>query len=274
MTAVDPQSVPPFPAHGGFILCPCHPGAEAALARRQAEVLPGFSRAAWRRGLVTFRAGPDAPVVPDDVATRLVFAHTVVVSLGQVSGAAIEELAGKIGELVGGARCDAVHVWKRDPRLDVPVADVRRAVAAACGAPVADDAPTRRGAQVLDCAIDAPDRWWVGWHRAATPSATWPGGIYPGFVPETAVSRAWLKLDEALATFGLTLERGERALELGAAPGGACQRLLEAGLDVSAWMPRSSTRRSPPIPGSSSGGCGPGRFLSAASADSTGCSPT
>jgi 23S rRNA (cytidine2498-2'-O)-methyltransferase len=51
-------------------------------------------------------------------------------------------------------------------------------------------------------------------------------------LPESAVSRAWLKLDEALAVFGLEPTAGELAIELGAAPGGACQRLLEAGLEV------------------------------------------
>jgi 23S rRNA (cytidine2498-2'-O)-methyltransferase len=85
---------------------------------------------------------------------------------------------------------------------------------------------------VLDCLLDSVDRWWVGWHRAATPSSTWPGGTYPGSLPDHAVSRAWLKLDEAIATFGIRLHSGERAVELGAAPGGACQRLLEAGLEV------------------------------------------
>jgi 23S rRNA (cytidine2498-2'-O)-methyltransferase len=46
------------------------------------------------------------------------------------------------------------------------------------------------------------------------------------------VSRAWLKLDEAISVFRIPLQPGQRALELGAAPGGACQRLLEAGLEV------------------------------------------
>jgi len=232
MTAVDPPAVPPPTPHGGFILCSCHPGAEAALARRQAEVLPAFTRGAWRRGLVTFRIGPASFVPPDDFAPDLVFAHAIVRSLGQVSGATLADLARDACGLAGGARWDAVHVWKRDPRLDLPLGDVRRALAAACGAPPGDEATTQLGDRVLDCAIDTPDRWWIGWHVASSPSATWPGGIYPGVMPATAVSRAWLKLDEAVATFGLTVERGERALELGAAPGGACQRLLEAGLEV------------------------------------------
>ena len=51
-------------------------------------------------------------------------------------------------------------------------------------------------------------------------------------LPADKVSRAWLKLDEAIASFGIALTPGERACELGAAPGGSCQRLLEAGLEV------------------------------------------
>jgi 23S rRNA (cytidine2498-2'-O)-methyltransferase len=85
---------------------------------------------------------------------------------------------------------------------------------------------------VLDCVVDSALRWWVGWHRAAAPHSTWPGGCYPGELASHAVSRAWLKLDEALASFRPALVAGQRACELGAAPGGACQRLLEAGLEV------------------------------------------
>jgi 23S rRNA (cytidine2498-2'-O)-methyltransferase len=46
------------------------------------------------------------------------------------------------------------------------------------------------------------------------------------------VSRAWLKLDEAIASFGVEFKEGPHACALGAAPGGACQRLLESGLEV------------------------------------------
>jgi len=222
----------PSASQGGFILCPCHPGAEAALAGRQAEVLPAFLRTAWRRGLATFRIGPETFDPPDDFWPDLVFAHTVVRSLGQVTGPTVSDLAAKAADTVAGCTWDAVHVWRRDERVDAPVADIRLAVAAACGVAVGTDQVTRSGDLVLDCVLDSPDRWWIGWHRAGTPASRWPGGVYPRGVPEAAVSRAWLKLDEAIASFGVTLEPGQRALELGAAPGGACQRLLEAGLHV------------------------------------------
>ena len=226
-----PASSPPA-VRGGFILCPCHPGAEAALAGRQAAALPAFSPGVWRRGLATFRIGPESYDPPDDFWPDLVFAHTVVRSLGQVSGSSIADLVARTRDLVADARCNAVHVWRREERVEAPLAEIHAAVAAACGVASVDEAVTRPGDLVLDCAIDSPDRWWIGWHRAAAPASTWPGGVYPRGVPAEAVSRAWLKLDEAIASFDLTLGRGERALELGAAPGGACQRLLEAGLEV------------------------------------------
>jgi 23S rRNA (cytidine2498-2'-O)-methyltransferase len=51
-------------------------------------------------------------------------------------------------------------------------------------------------------------------------------------LPEHAVSRAYLKMREALACFRLPLKRGETVLEIGSSPGGASQALLQAGLKV------------------------------------------
>ena len=90
----------------------------------------------------------------------------------------------------------------------------------------------RPGDLVLDCLSDGDDRWWIGWHRASSPSTCWPGGLHPRPLPGDKVSRAWLKLDEAIASFGVEFREGQHACELGAAPGGACQRLLESGLEV------------------------------------------
>ena len=217
-------------SRGDFLLCGCQGGAEGPLAARQEEVLPALRRAAWRRGVVTFRLGAADP--PDDFAPDLVFARTAIRCFGQVAGQGIEECAAAVSALVGGASWDVVHVWSRDPRADVPLAEIGNAVRAACGIDSAAGEVARPGDLVLDCVVDSTLRWWVGWHRAASPQSTWPGGFYPGRLAPHAVSRAWLKLDEALASFQPALVAGQRACELGAAPGGACQRLLEAGLDV------------------------------------------
>jgi 23S rRNA (cytidine2498-2'-O)-methyltransferase len=56
-------------------------------------------------------------------------------------------------------------------------------------------------------------------------------------LPEHAVSRAYLKMAEALVWSDLPLARGEHVVELGCAPGGASQALLDAGLFVTGVDP-------------------------------------
>ena len=227
-------SEPAVPVRGEFLLVTCRAGAEAAVVRRQEEVVPAARKAAWRRGVVTFRLGDPGGKAcdpPDDFFPDLVFARTCIRSLGQVTGTSDAERVARLLETAGTAAWRNVHVWNREPAIEAPLEEIRGRLLDACG--LAHPGPVARpGDLVLDCLLDSPDRWWIGRHRAATPSSTWPGGEYPGILPDHAVSRAWLKLDEAIATFGIGFRRGERAVELGAAPGGACQRLLEAGLEV------------------------------------------
>lgn len=228
-----PRSV--TPAAGEFLLCACQAGAERALQALAGRRLPGARPAAWRRGLVTLRLGPgrDRAV---DACPDLALARALAWSLGQVSGPDATACARAVRTAAGPARFDALHVWSRDPRGAAATASVRAAVAEACDLASAREVALP-GDLVLDCVIDEPGRWWVGWHRAAAPSSCWPGGLYPGVLPPAAVSRAWLKLDEAIAAFAIPFGAGERAIELGAAPGGACQRLLAAGLTVVAVDP-------------------------------------
>lgn len=221
---------PPPSSRGEFLLVACQGGAEAELCRRQEAVLPDLRKAAWRRGIVTFRLGGFDP--PDDIFPDLVFGRACLRSLGQVTGADDVERAARAAGLAAGTGWDRLHVWSRDPRAEVDLPVIRAVLAKACGIAASSAATAAPGDLVLDCIIDSPDRWWIGWHRAATPPSCWPGGNYPVALPDDKVSRAWLKLDEAIATFGIPLEPGQRAVELGASPGGACQRLLEAGLEV------------------------------------------
>ena len=229
---VRPARTPAPAVRGSFLLATCQGGAEASLGLRCASVLPGVTKAAWRRGVVTFRLGDLDP--PDDVSPDLVYARAVIRSLGQVAAASAAERLAAARALAAHDTFDTVHVWHRDPRLaaDVDPEPIRAALLAAHGMPPTVAAIARPGDLVLDCLIDTADRWWVGWHRAATPPSCLPGGLHPLSLPDDKVSRAWLKLDEAIATFAIDLRPGQRAIELGACPGGACQRLLEAGLHV------------------------------------------
>jgi 23S rRNA (cytidine2498-2'-O)-methyltransferase len=229
-----PSAAPPSAGRqppGGFFLVTCQRGAEEELCRRQQEVLPAWTRGAWRRGLVTFRL-PAGPAPADDFFPDLVFARAAVHSLGQVQAETPADLVAAAAARGGAAGWANVHAWARDVRSDVDVPAIRQALLAACGLPAGTPATAAPGDLILDCVIDAPDRWWVGRHRVQSPPSAWPGGLYPVTLPAEKVSRAWLKLDEAIATFAIPFTPGERACELGAAPGGSCQRLLESGLHV------------------------------------------
>jgi 23S rRNA (cytidine2498-2'-O)-methyltransferase len=243
MDSLSRTSLSSDPPPGEFLLCACQPGAEIALRERFAERFPGSRVGAWRKGVVTFRLPPAASGYRSaEILDALVFARTVVHSLGQVTGLAAPPLAAAAAELAGDHAWQRVHCWSRQftpgpppPALAAAIAEARGAVAAACGIKVDSEPVARPGDLVLDVVLDTPERWWVGWHRAQDPAGCWPGGIYPpasAALPAGKVSRAWLKLDEAIAVFGIPCERGQQAVELGAAPGGACQRLLEAGMRV------------------------------------------
>jgi len=229
-SAVAAPASPAPSVRGAFLLATCQGGAEAALVARLAALMPEAARGTWRRGLVTFRLGPLDP--PDDFFPDAVFARSVVRSLGQVAGGDDAERVAKLAALVGDTVFDAVHVWCRDPRSDADVDSIGARIRAALRLPAGAAAAAAVGQLVLDCVVDGPDRWWVGWHRAATPASRLPGGMHDVALAPDKVSRAWLKLDEAIATFAIPLAPGQRAVELGAAPGGASQRLLEAGLAV------------------------------------------
>lgn len=215
---------------GGFLLASCQGGAEQALCERQQAVLPQATKAAWRRGVVTFRLSDFDP--PDDFSPDLVYARTLIRSFGQVAAPTVAARIAAVRQLVAHPRWDNVHVWCRDPRVAADPVEVRGVLASAHALPVTLPSKAAPGDLVLDCVIDTPDRWWVGWHRAGSAASRHPGGMHPVPLAADKVSRAWLKLDEAIETFEIPLERGQRAIELGCAPGGACQRLLEAGLDV------------------------------------------
>ena len=135
----SPPNLPAPAVRGGFLLVTCQGGAEASLTRRQATVLPEVSKAAWRRGVVTFRLGDFDP--PDDFFPDLIYARSVVRSLGQVSAASYPERIAAVRTLVAHAAWDNIHVWHRDPRLEtrtdprVDPRQIREALLEAYGKP-------------------------------------------------------------------------------------------------------------------------------------------
>lgn len=88
------------------------------------------------------------------------------------------------------------------------------------------------GRLVADVVLVEPDEWWLGYHRIHSVASAWPGGLFPEPLPPDAASRVYLKMREALAWSGMPVARGDRVAEIGCAPGGASQALLDLGAQV------------------------------------------
>jgi 23S rRNA (cytidine2498-2'-O)-methyltransferase len=89
-----------------------------------------------------------------------------------------------------------------------------------------------KGPLVADVVMVDGAEWWVGYHRVHSLAASWPGGFCQTPLPSGAVSRAYLKMHEALLWSGFSVKPGERCAEIGSAPGGASQYLLAQGFEV------------------------------------------
>jgi 23S rRNA (cytidine2498-2'-O)-methyltransferase len=94
-----------------------------------------------------------------------------------------------------------------------------------------------RVTRILEIIIDEPQRWWIASKVAQQDFDFWPGGVPELYQPEEVISRAYFKIAEAFAWSGLKIRPGERIVEIGSAPGGACQWLLDAGAKVTGLDP-------------------------------------
>ena len=234
-----------------FAFAACQHGAEAVLKTDLAKRAPTWRPAFSRPGFVTFKN--EQPVTKlDGFQLSSAFARTSGLSLGSVEGETPAELAAAVWQLpeVAAARATVRlidwHVWQRDVvapgerGFEPGPTPVSQEAEAALRAAAPEDFPevapgphvTPRNRWVLDVIVVEPNHWWVGCHYSASRPACWPGGVPPIELPEHAVSRAYLKMSEALWWSALPASRGEQVVELGCAPGGASQALLDAGLLV------------------------------------------
>jgi len=230
-----------------FLFATCQVGAEAAmkrqLARRWPDIRPAFSRP----GLVTFKVPGDRQLT-DEFVLETVFARAWGFSLGKIEAADAEAMARQAWALAPTPPPHWVHVWQREtappagespPEDDSPMREARAAMLRNCPSPTwldtrASDAlqPARLGDRVLDCVLVEPGQWWIGYHRVSDVPSQWPGGEIPLTLPPEAVSRAWLKMEEALRWSQLPIRAGAQFAEIGSAPGGASQALLSRGFRV------------------------------------------
>lgn len=257
-----------------FVFMTCRPGAEGALKFEVARAEPAWRLAFSRPGFVTFKVdGESSPGDQKLAERRWIFAHVHGLSLGKLSGTHLNDLVQQLWQQDGvvafanlGKGISDIHVWQREAPPNAEGTPSDDNIAANCATPLAREIeralreaappslarlkkspakgtlhghrhPSPRGGLVLDVILLEAGHWWLGYHRAVTPVERWPGGRIPAPLPAHAVSRAYAKMEEALAWSGLPIAAGDECVEIGCAPGGASQALLDRGLFVSGIDP-------------------------------------
>jgi 23S rRNA (cytidine2498-2'-O)-methyltransferase len=231
-----------------FLFLTSQVGAERAVKAEVARRWPAFRPAFSRPGFLTFKLPDDHRLVAD-FDLESVFARACGFCLGKVTGTDTAELAQAAWKLYGGRPFRRIHVWPRDtaapgdrgfePSITPEAVQAHQALLEHCPRPemlAARAADWRQEAQrgefVLDCVLVEPHEWWIGYHRVRSVASGFPGGIMTLDLPPHAVSRAWLKMEEALRWSRLPIREPARCAELGSAPGGSSQALLDRGLVV------------------------------------------
>ena len=248
----------------GFVFVVCQHGTEGPLKARWATSDHPFRLAFSRPGLLTFKVtplaapshepgkeAPPSPAPPHDWMVRLSGCALGQVRSPQHTASTAEQLVAQAIDLAGN-QWQAVHVFERDRHLPgmfgfepgpTPLCHeigqrFAAGLSAAAGTPPPPvNLPAEFGHRVLDVVLIEPHHWLIGYHVVERPHERWPGGAYAAPAPDPMVSRAYLKMAEAVAWSGLPLAPGDCIAEIGSAPGGACQRLLDLGLRVTAIDP-------------------------------------
>ncbi|MFL5786293.1 MAG: SAM-dependent methyltransferase [Bacteriovoracaceae bacterium] len=177
-----------------------NPEAEDLLKEEISLAYPNVRLSYSRSGFLTFKADKELNFTP-------VFCRVSGVCLGKFK---FEEL-----------KFDRAWVWKREDTLQIP----RKLQE------ISDKTNFRPGDKVTLIMMIGPDEFWVGEYVLKTTHFQTPGEV-SSILETDAPSRAYYKIAEATEAFDLPFENEEKILELGSAPGGATQFLLENDLKV------------------------------------------
>lgn len=257
-----------------FVFCVCQVGMENVCKREVLSLHPFLAFAFSRPGFLTFKIRADENL-PETFELKTTFARTSGWSLGKMDRADPSKVVGDVLPRIEQTGATCVHVWQRDSAMpgdndfEPGISPLAQSVAAelakyaegaqpiesSAGA-VAQDLlvkPIRskfrvnqiadHGERVFDLVLVDPDAWWLGWHTAHSVPRRWPGGVPLFDLSKSVISRAYWKMAEALAWSRFPVQPGQWCVELGAAPGGACQYLLERGLHVIAVDPAELDER-------------------------------
>ena len=234
-----------------FIFTCCQLGAERALKTEIERGWPQLRFAFSRPGFVTFKNTEDKHLA-DSFDLKSIFARTHGFSLGQVKGTDVSRMTETIRETVGAHTFDILHLWRRDSQVpghklfSPGPSDQDQEIACDVAGTLADagivadskpNQPAKLGQHVLNVIVIDEQHWWIGRHSASSRVQCLPGGCFKKEIPKHAVSRAYLKMMEALHWSRLPIHAGDAWVEIGSAPGGSCQALLDRGLHVTGTDP-------------------------------------
>jgi 23S rRNA (cytidine2498-2'-O)-methyltransferase len=191
-----------------FVFATCLPGMETALKREISRTRPDLKLAFSRPGLVTFKSPSDG-----EPAWSPVFARVWGQSIGSIATP---------DDLHAACPFDRMHVFDRDPEQHVDPAPWQ----------VMPGGEARDGERIADVILHPEGGAWLGTHCHDEGRAPHAGGTWSIDVPADAPSRAYAKIEEAIAWAKLPVAAGQVALEIGAAPGGAVMALARRGLAV------------------------------------------
>ncbi len=227
-----------------FVFVSCQIGAEPALKKDLAKHHPELKFAFSRPGFVTFKADSGISL---EQPLRSPFARSFGASVGSVKVGAEESEFESIQSLFSKLPAQPfqhLHVWNRDQSVPgdrgfepfhlpetLEFAKTLKAQTPTMEK-VAINRTAKNGDNIVDVIRVDPDHFFVGWHPAFNSASRWPGGIPPLRPNPEMISRAYLKVQEALRWSQLPCVEGDVCVELGSSPGGACLALVEKGMKV------------------------------------------
>lgn len=223
-----------------FLFILCQHGTEGVLKQFLVAPESPFRLAFSRPGFLSFKV-----VMPTTIPKHPLIRRSGWV-IGQIAG---EQAPTMVEEslALSGTDFQALHVYQRDTYdsgfmgFEPGISTLSEEIGSLFGSKLKQPWPINQtahiGDRILDCVIVDPNRWVIGTHQATEISDCWPGGVFPVAEPEGMISRAYLKIAEAVAWSQLPFSPGDQVVEIGSSPGGAAQRLLDMGMKVTGIDP-------------------------------------
>ena len=261
-----------------FLYVACQHGAAAGLKTAMCEPNGPFRLAYSTRGFLTLKSHLSVPQW-----SRALPEHPLIrsrgVVLGKVEGTESGQMLSQVLELTKQLDWQVCHVWQRDmaepgwngfepggtPLAWLVAQQFQNALKASgdsASRPIVANRPVFESdplpvdplpvdptpvdpklQRILEIIIDEPNRWWIANKTAQQSYDYWPGGVPEFPIPDVVLSRAYLKIAEAFAWANLQIQPGEKIVEIGSSPGGACQWLLDQGAIVTGIDPAEMDER-------------------------------